>query len=72
MRVVIFRLMHRLGVIKVPTEYRESEAWKVALYKKVYKDTDTAHFSNSSSKITVLPHLNPKVEHSECTHHKLV
>ena len=27
MHVVILRLMHRLGVIRVPTEYREREAW---------------------------------------------
>ena len=25
--VVILRLIHRLGVIRVPTEYRGSEAW---------------------------------------------
>ena len=27
MHVVILRQLHSLGVIRVPTEYRESEAW---------------------------------------------
>jgi len=27
LQLVMLRLLHRLGVIRVPTEYRESEAW---------------------------------------------
>ena len=27
MYVIILSLLHRLGIIKVPTEYRESEIW---------------------------------------------
>ena len=41
MQVVIVRLLHRLGVIRVPTEYRESEQDK-CLYTYLYNITYNA------------------------------
>ena len=44
MHVAILRLLHRLGVIKVPTEYRESEQDKY-LYTYLYNITYMYHLS---------------------------